>query len=260
VANVDRAWWKRGLLHRLITGASGLITVGTANEQFYREIGVSDIPQHRGKHFVDGERLAKQFSERNPLRVQIREKWNIPEENLCLLYCGKLTHEKQIFDLFESLKIIQTRNKDLAISLLVVGDGELMTPAKEFVDVNDLPVSFTGFLNQSQIIDAYVACDILVLCSQSETWGLVVNEVMTVGKPAIVSSKVGCADDLVVDEQTGLIFPFGDTEALADAILRMCDTDLRNYLGVNARCWVTEHYSLEQASESLVASLQALQR
>ena len=43
-----------------------------------------------------------------------------------------------------------------------------------------LPVHFTGFLNQSQMVDAYVASDCLVLPSDGrETWGLVVNEAMS---------------------------------------------------------------------------------
>jgi len=51
-----------------------------------------------------------------------------------------------------------------------------------------------------------------------ETWGLVVNEAMACGRPAIVSDRVGCHPDLIRPGQTGEIFPFGDINALAGII------------------------------------------
>ncbi len=48
-----------------------------------------------------------------------------------------------------------------------------------------------------------------------ETWGLVVNEAFACSLPAIVSDQVGCAADLVHDEQTGYVFPFGDWDKLS---------------------------------------------
>jgi len=59
----------------------------------------------------------------------------------------------------------------------------------------------------------------LVLPSgEYETWGLVVNEAMTGGIPAIVSDMVGCAPDLVVSDCTGYVFRSGDTTDLSRAI------------------------------------------
>ena len=89
-----------------------------------------------------------------------------------------------------------------------------------------LPVSFAGFLNQGEIPAAYAACDALVLPSDyGETWGLVVNEAMACGVPAVVSDAVGCGPDLVEEGQTGMIFPLGDIPALAraiEAVLAVC--------------------------------------
>ena len=84
----------------------------------------------------------------------------------------------------------------------------------------NLPIRFTGFLNQSQITEAYVASDALVLPSDGgETWGLVVNEAMACGRPCIVSDRVGCGPDLVIPQKTGSIFLLGDVGALANSML-----------------------------------------
>jgi glycosyltransferase involved in cell wall biosynthesis len=103
-------------------------------------------------------------------------------------------------------------------SLLVVGTGELLEQARRKVEAGMLPVTFTGFLNQTEITQAYCAADCLVLPSV-ETWGLVVNEAMVCGLPAIVSDRVGCGPDLVEHGKTGYIFPFGDVDALAEKLL-----------------------------------------
>src|SRR5207248_1690512 len=104
--------------------------------------------------------------------------------------------------------------------VLVVGDGELMTEARALAARERLPLTFAGFLNQTEIVGAYVAADCLVLPSDTgETWGLVVNEAMACGIPAIVSDQVGCGPDLVSDSVTGAMFPMGDIDALARCLI-----------------------------------------
>jgi glycosyltransferase involved in cell wall biosynthesis len=79
--------------------------------------------------------------------------------------------------------------------------------------------SFVGFLNQSEISQAYVAADCLVLPSDaSETWGLVVNEAMASGLPCIVSNACGCLEDLIAPIRPDLSFPVGDIAALERAM------------------------------------------
>ena len=73
----------------------------------------------------------------------------------------------------------------------------------------------------------YKAADILVLPSISETWGLAVNEAMAAGTPVIVTSKVGCAYDLVKDGQTGFYFDLNSPEANRRLFEKLENCDLR---------------------------------
>src|SRR2546430_3298455 len=82
-------------------------------------------------------------------------------------------------------------------------------------------VKFLGFRNQSELPSFYDLCDVFVLPSTSEPWGLVVNEAMAAGRPVVVSDQVGCARDLVQNGLNGFIFPVGDVEALAHALTRV---------------------------------------
>ena len=75
-----------------------------------------------------------------------------------------------------------------------------------------------GFRNQKEMPRIYSLADVVVLPSETETWGLVVNEAMSCGVPVVVSDKVGCAPDLIVPGVTGYRFPVGRVPALAEAM------------------------------------------
>ncbi len=84
------------------------------------------------------------------------------------------------------------------------------------------PCSFGGFLNQQQIGAAYALADVLALPSNGEeTWGLVVNEAMACGVPAILSYGVGCPPDLIMEGKTGFAFRHGNLEELTDRMERL---------------------------------------
>ena len=105
--------------------------------------------------------------------------------------------------------------------VLVAGDGELRAECERAARELGVATVFAGFINQSRLPEVYAAADVLVLPSDAgETWGLVVNEAMASGRPAVVSRAVGCAADLVLPGQTGEVFELGDTAALAGILTR----------------------------------------
>ena len=75
-------------------------------------------------------------------------------------------------------------------------------------------IKFLGFKNQTELPGFYDLCDVLVLPSAFEPWGLVINEVMNAGRVVVVSDQVGCGPDLVKPGYNGYIFPAGDIDAL----------------------------------------------
>ena len=90
---------------------------------------------------------------------------------------------------------------------------------EKFAKEHQIKIKLTGFLNQSEIVEkGYSLLDIFVLSSYTETWGLVINEVMTGGIPAIVSNKVGCNTNLIIPEKTGYVFRNKDVIDLKNKI------------------------------------------
>ncbi len=74
------------------------------------------------------------------------------------------------------------------------------------------------FLNHWQLPAVYRVSDVMVIPSEYEAFGLVVNEAMLSGCVVIASDKVGAVRDLVSPGRTGYVYPCGDTPALAAAL------------------------------------------
>jgi len=122
--------------------------------------------------------------------------------------------------------------------LIFAGDGPLREEIKSEANALGLSgqVHFVGFANQTQLPGIYRAADLMVLPSEYEPFGVVVNEAMLCGCPAAVSDRVGAGDDLISSGKNGFVFPFGNIESLA-AILKetLTSPQLLRELGDAAR-------------------------
>lgn len=253
-----RARWKRALHRGWLHGFDQFLAIGEANRNFYRQAGIPDARIHACRYFVDNQRFAAAADEWRARRAELRRHWSILEDATCFLFCGKLIAKKHPLDLLTALQ--RASAAGAAAHLLVVGDGELMAQARAMAERERLPVTFAGFLNQTEIVRAYVAADCLVLPSDTgETWGLVVNEAMACGIPAIVSDQVGCGPDLISEGATGMIYPMGDVDALAQRLIELSGNPPRLHaMGVQARERVCSDYSVDRAVEGTLAAINAV--
>lgn len=215
-----RPAWKETGHRALLAFYDGVVSIGRANTAFYERSGVPPERIVEGGYFVDEDHFRGARDREMPRRDELRKSWNIPTKAFCLLFVGKLQEKKRPLDFVGAIAAAAQRLPPGAIHGLVVGSGELAEEAEKAAELSGAPITFAGFLNQSEIGRAYAAADVLVLPSDwGETWGLVVNEAMTFGRAAIVSDRVGCAPDLVEDGVTGRVFRFGDVPALASCIV-----------------------------------------
>ena len=213
-----RAGWKHALHRLLMRQYSAWLAIGSANRDFYR---FHHCPEDRifwAPYAVDNDFFAAQAAARAGRRSELRAAFGIPPETVVFLFAGKLEAKKHPADLLEALARLPADLRGRAHAL-IAGDGELRGDCERLARENKVPVSFAGFLNQSRLPDAYAAADVLVLPSDAgETWGLVVNEAMASGRPAVVSRAAGCCADLIVEGETGQSFACGDVAALAEIL------------------------------------------
>ena len=210
----QRTWWKRFLQRVLVRQYNACLYIGKASKEFYETRGVGPNKLFFAPYCIENQRFEKAAETMRAERESLRRKWGIASRDTCFVFCGKFEEKKHPVELMKSFAVAHASQKDM--HLLMVGDGELRSQCEDMAARNGVPVTFTGFLNQSEIVAAYIAADCLVLPSDAgETWGLVVNEAMACGLPAIVSDQVGCAADLISPGETGDVFPFGDWGELA---------------------------------------------
>jgi glycosyltransferase involved in cell wall biosynthesis len=255
-----RPVWKRAMHRALLSQYRAFLAIGRANHDFYRSHGVPDARVFFAPYCVENDRFAAAAAALAGRRQSLRRAWNIADEACCLLFSGKFEAKKRPLDLIEAAAAA----RDLPgaanhpLHALFAGDGALRQVCEASCRRLGVPATFTGFLNQAELPSAYAAADALVLPSDAgETWGLVVNEAMASGLPAIVSDRVGCRADLV-DHTTGRVFPCGDVRALAACIAGLAaDPAARHALGVAAQARVAQ-YSIEALAKGTLDAVRAV--
>ena len=144
-----------------------------------------------------------------------------------LLFVGRLVKRKGVDVLLRAAKILES---DQRLRIRIVGAGPEADSLKSLARSLGLSssVSFDGVVDSERIAQLFAECDALVLpaivteTGDTEGLGVVLIEAMGYGKPVIASSAGGIVD-IVADEDTGLLVPPGDADALAQAIRRAMD-------------------------------------
>jgi glycosyltransferase involved in cell wall biosynthesis len=234
--------WKRPLKQPLMKWLFGhvdrFLYVGTANRRLYQSYGVPPDRLYPAPYAVDNARFAQQAEALRCGRPALRRQWGIADDAFCVLFCGKFIAKKRPMDLVHAAERLRADRRLPRIHLLFAGSGELGGALRAACDVRfdaeaggmrnapalaaRMPATFAGFLNQTEVSRAYVAADALVLPSDAgETWGLVVNEAMASGTPAIASTSCGCAEDMMPDGGARRTFAAGDVDAMAAALVSL---------------------------------------
>jgi glycosyltransferase involved in cell wall biosynthesis len=180
--------------------------VGKNNHDYFRIHGLREDQLVWVPHAIDNER----FVGDNHLEQSAR-KWRselgIASSDLVILFAGKLESKKDPYFMLRMAEQI----KDSRLKFIIVGNGKLEKELKKKGSA-DKRIIFLDFQNQQIMPVVYRLSDIFVLPSvgPGETWGLAVNEAMACKRPVMVSSKCGCAPDLVEENITGWLFEPGE--------------------------------------------------
>ena len=239
---------------RFIPRFDAYLVVGQRAREYLLAYGADPDRMVSCPHFVDNERFAHAAAEARVYRDAKRRGWGLELDTTVVLFCGKLISLKRVSDFVRAVGATGRR-----MAGLVVGDGPQRAEIESLISRLQANVSVAGFLNQSQIPVAYAVADALVLPSESETWGLVVNEAMACGLPAVVSDQVGCAPDLVLPGQTGFVYPMGDVAALSRSLSELAEPGVAAKLGEAARRRVAE-YSVSAAVDGVCQAVELVAR
>ena len=212
-----RAWKagvKRFLWPRLFRLADVVIVPSKGTAALMHSLG---IPQDRIQltpYVVDNDWWTE--NARHVDRKAVRQRWGVPEDASVILFCAKLQPWKRPQDLLRAFSQAHISNG----YLVYAGDGSMRGELeREAIELGIREqVRFLGFVNQSGLPQVYCSCDLMVLPSEYEPFGVVVNEAMLCQCPVIVSDRVGARADLIRENETGFVYSCSDVRALACAL------------------------------------------
>jgi glycosyltransferase involved in cell wall biosynthesis len=232
---------KKRLMARLFKHVDGFLAIGTANREYYLRHGVAPEKIFMMPYAVDNQRFraAATGHAREDMTAALRLTAGRP----VILFASKLQQRKRPWDLWEAYVRLSPNGIDEPAPYLVfVGEGSERQSLEAAVASKGWnSVRFAGFRNQTELPAFYAAADVLVLPSEREPWGLVINEAMNAGTAVIVSDQVGAAADLVEDGINGYVVPLGDVDVLTARLRHITgDPAVARSMGVQSLARISE--------------------
>lgn len=195
--------------------------VGKANKDYFKAHGLNESRLTHVPHAIDVERFADKSNKWNydEMVASKSKKLNLIGKKV-IVFAGKFEEKKQPHLLIKSIIELNSARVD-KIQLLMIGNGPLENELKSMAEGHDF-ISFLPFQNQTQMPVVYRMADVFCLPSKGpgETWGLAVNESFACNTPVVITDKVGCAEDLILEGINGFILKNNEVEGLKDLILR----------------------------------------
>ena len=233
---------KDTFFHVLRRNVNGVLAIGIANAAYWRRYMGQEVPIYAMPYAVDNAFFQKKAIEAGLSREALRRELGFAPDLPIVLFASKLQTRKRCGDLLQAW--LGMRGAGGSAGLVIIGDGEeraqLEAEAGRSAFAKD--IRFLGFKNQTELPAYFSLCDVFVLPSIHEPWGLVVNEVMNAGRAVIVSDDVGCQPDLVKDGVNGKVYPAGNIAALTQALQHVLQTPGQaQAMGVACLATITRH-------------------
>jgi len=212
---------KRWYIRHVLQVISGLMPMGTCGRAYFRQYADYDKPSFLFPYEPDYSRL----SSCDPVSQQaFALRHALDPERRRLLFCGRLVSVKRVDTLLEAFERIADFRPDW--DLVVAGDGPLRGALEaQVAERIRSRIKWLGFLQFDELVACYHSCDALVMPSEYEPWGLVINEALAAGLPVVAAEGVGAAVELVRHGTNGFLVPARDVGVLRNALLEVTDAD-----------------------------------
>ncbi len=199
----------------------------------------------------------------------VRENYGLREDLTVFGFIGSFGPWHGTDVLTEAFGLLLKENTDLrdSVHLLMIGDGLEMDYVKSLIarfDMHD-KCTLTGTVPQFEAPSFLAACDVFVSPHVANADGTSffgsptkLFEYMSMGR-AIAASNLDQIGDILTHEQTALMVPPGNAQALCEALVRLARSpELRHTLGTNARQQACQNHSWQQHTQNILARLEEL--
>jgi L-malate glycosyltransferase len=193
------------------------------------------IPVH---NFVD-----ERVYYRRDNNFELKKTYGIQDDEKVIVHISNFRPVKRIQDVIKAFSLIR---KEMSSKLLLIGNGPELTVACELVrelKIED-DVLFLG--KQENVGELFSICDLKLLLSEKESFGLVLLEAMACGVP-VIGTRIGGIPEVIVDGETGFMVEVGDVTAVAEkAVSLLKDEKRHNHFRENSVQHVRENFLSEK--------------
>lgn len=185
-------------------------------------------------------------------RNKLRERYGVQEEEVLLVLVSRLTEEKNIDFLFET--VAESVKENAKTKFLVAGGGYLLEKIQERVKELKLEekIFFAGEVKKEEVKDYYAAGDIFVYASKSETQGMIISEAMYMGLPVVAVKATG-VKDAVENEVSGFLVS-EDKKKFQKALEKLIkDGELRKSFSEAGKRIARESYTAQVCAQKLLS-------
>lgn len=261
-AIMDDAWDlsdKRGaiittvkkMIHRNVDAA---FIPSQYHSSYYQRMGFQNDRIVFGVDVVDNDFYASQASKARENEEALRAQMELPQKYF--IFVGRFIKRKGIGTLLHAYATYRSKAGKNAWDLVLVGDGidigEYKIEAKQIDGVH-----FVGAQFGESLCMYYGLARALILPSEVETWGLVVNEAMACGLLVIASSGCGAGRAMIEEGKNGWLFPPNDHQRLSELMHQASSLKEKEWESISEHAQRTiQSYSLDTFAESVLKILE----
>lgn len=223
-----RSWSVRALkalvVPWLLKDVRLFLTIGDANEDYYRHYGISDDRLVRCGFPIDVGHFDSVIRHRRQRRDDVRAALGIPAHHKVVLSVGKLLPRKRQADLVRFSNALQGHRSDVTVVLAGGGPQESSLRASAHRRGSG-GVVFAGFVPPETLAAYYCAADVYVHCSDNEPHSLAISEAIYCGLPVVLSDRCGSygPTDDVQPGLNGFVYRCGDLRDMSRCIMHILD-------------------------------------
>ena len=238
--------------------ADMVVTVSYAMKDELVQLGFPREKIHVSYNGVDPQKYKPDNVSKETIQ-KIREKYGVKDDELMILFLGRLVMVKGVDKLIMAMPHILAKIPKAKLVVVGVGDlQEYLTNLTRMTKLDEYVKFCFDFIPEEERIQHYAACDIAVFPSQYEPFGIVALEAMSMEKPVVVGAAgVSGMREIVIccgEEQCGYhIDPNNPSDIAWGVTSALENPERRKMLGKNGRKRVLEEFTWSKIAEKTIA-------
>lgn len=221
------------MIRRMIRHYTICIAGSTKCRDYLIWLGSRPEQVHLVRHPIDFEEFVQVLS--LEAKAQCRLRLNLSPDVPTALFVGQFIPRKGVIELLQAWRALVAHREAV---MVLIGSGHLEPHIRQYIAEYALErfVRVIPYVQREELKTWYGASDFFVMPSHYDAFGAAAGEAMAAGLPVITTNMVGAEPDLIRDNESGIVIPVGNLEALGSALRRMLeDEHARTRMGRRAQ-------------------------